>query len=287
MPFYFFAWVATFAYGLATITGKLTSKHAIKNPYFLNFLWGLFDLVAISPLLFFVKPDLPKEYVNLLASALVWAYGGLLWVYCLTHIDVSVITPLGNLRTGFAVVIGAFLLKEILSFEQYILVLIIILAGFLVTYEENFNPKKFFNKYIWLLILATFILALGGFFTNRSVNINGLWTTSFGVIILGMIMLLPTIFLFKKDFFGLEIKGLGGIFLTAVISTIGSVSANYAMGKNMSITSTIIAIPLALLIAPLFSIFKPELLEKHSLKVYAVRFLAAGVMIFCAVSLTR
>jgi len=286
MPYYVFAWITTVAYGLANITGKLTSKHAIKNPYLLNFLWGFFDLTVLAPLIFLVKPEMPKEYFNLMAYAFIWAYGGVLWVYCLSKIDVSVITPLGNLRTGFAVVIGAVFLKEILTIEQYLLVLFIILAGLLVTYEENFKIKKFFNKHVWLLILSTFIFALGGFFTNRSVNINGLWTTVFGGIFFGMIMLLPTIFLFKKEIKHLEKRGLSGIFLTAVISSIGSVSANYAMGKNMSLTSVIISIPVALIIAPLFSKFKPELLEKHSLKVYTVRFAAAAVMIVSAVRLT-
>lgn len=243
-------------------------------------------MVVVLPLLFFVKPEMPKEYINLLACAFVWAYGGVLWLYCLSKIDVSVITPLGNLRTGFAVIIGAIFLSEVLTFQQYVLVFIIILAGFLVTYEENFTLKKIFNKYIWLLILSTIIFAGGGYFTNRSVNINGLWTTIFGTFILGMVMLLPTIFLFKKDVKDLGKKGLGAIFLTAVISTTGTISANYAMGKNMSITSAIISIPFALIIAPLFSIFAPQLLEKHSFKVYAVRFLATGVMIFCAIRLT-
>lgn len=38
--------------------------------------------------------------------------------------------------------------------------------------------------------------------------------------------------------------------------------------------------------ALIFSIFKPELLEKHPAKVYAVRFIAAAIMVLAAIKLS-
>lgn len=286
MPYYIFAFLAAIFFGLATIFGKLTGKYGIKNIYLFNFLWGFFDAVVLLPVLALTDVKWPREYFNLLFASFIWAYGGLLWIYCLSKIDVSIVTSLGNLRTGFTVLLGVLFFKEVLQFDQYLYIILIFICGFLATYDGKIHKVKFFEKNIWLLILSTLFFSGQGFFIGRSVMVNGLWTTSIGVIYLGTLMLLPTYFLFKKDLLNLNRKGLLGTFITAIIATIGTVSSNKAMSGNVSIASTIISIPVALILAPLFSLLFPSLLEKNSLKVYLVRFSATGLMIFCAWKLT-
>ncbi len=73
----------------------------------------------------------------------------------------------------------------------------------------------------------------------------------------------------------------------AAAGTLGTIAVNKAYQTNISITSVIISVPLSMIAAYVLSIFAPRLLEKHTQKVYLVRFAAAALMIVGAIQLTR
>ena len=52
MPFYVFAWIASFGYGFSVIAGKLTAKYQIKNSWQFSFFYTFLGLVIILPLVF-------------------------------------------------------------------------------------------------------------------------------------------------------------------------------------------------------------------------------------------
>jgi len=67
---------------------------------------------------------------------------------------------------------------------------------------------------------------------------------------------------------------------------IGVITEIWAYKDNVVITSIITSLPISIVLTFIFSIFAPQLLEKHTLKVYAVRLIAAGTMIFAALKLS-
>jgi hypothetical protein len=67
---------------------------------------------------------------------------------------------------------------------------------------------------------------------------------------------------------------------------IGILTSNKSYTDNVTISSAIISLPMSMIMAFLFSIFAPNLLEKHTLKVYAIRFTAAAIMIISALKLS-
>ena len=77
-----------------------------------------------------------------------------------------------------------------------------------------------------------------------------------------------------------------GVTWSTILLTFGMFAANRAFAVNVGISSAIMTVPLSMIFAVLFSVFAPKLLEKHTMKVYALRFAAAAIMIFAALRLS-
>lgn len=287
MPFYVFAWLASLGYGLVTIVAKLTSKNSINNPYLLSIVWSIFDVVVVGIIASLNHaPFFPKEWPFLIFAAILWGLAGLLYVVALSKIDVSIVSPLFNLRTGFTVILGAIFLREILTLNQYLLILVMVLLGFFINYEEKFSKKSIFNLNLSILLFDIFIFAIYSIFLKKTFAINDQWSGYFWIVFLGTILQLVTFPLFKKDFKQLTFKNTSAVFICSFISSAASLAQNRAVAVNASISTAIISVPVSLVLVFLFAFFKPDLLEKHTFKVYAVRFIAAAVIIIAAVKLS-
>ncbi len=81
------------------------------------------------------------------------------------------------------------------------------------------------------------------------------------------------------------IKEYTGILLISVLGVIGTLAASAAVAQNVSISTAIISLPVSMVLVFILSFLKPDLLEKHTLKVYAVRFFAAVVMFVATLGL--
>ena len=130
------------------------------------------------------------------------------------------------------------------------------------------------------------MLAIESIFINKSVAESGLWETNLFNPLITLILLLFTLPLFYKDFKSIKSKQLIGVGMMALCVAIANILANQAYAKNISISTAIIALPLSMIIVFFLSIFTPNLLEKHTIKVYAIRFTAAAVMIIAALKLS-
>lgn len=289
MPYYLFAWIASLAYALETIAGKLIGTHEVKNPYLLNFLWSFFILLLTLPFALSYHVTLPVAWGNIILAALLYAASGILYLTVLQKLDISIITPLLNLRVILSVMLGVFFLGESYSLSSYLLMAVAVLAGFFVALDEKFSFRSFFRKGIILLILEIFVLSFYYFFVGKAVAETGFWEASLWVDILAQLFLLLTIPFFYKDFRQLKRKNLGGIFMMAVLGTIGVLTANKAVSENMGISNLILSLPLSMVMVILLALFFPkkaQLLEKHTLRVYITRLLATAVMLAATLKLT-
>ncbi len=334
MSYLFFAWLACFGYGLSSVIAKLTSKHGVKNPYLLNFLWSLFFLIFLLPLLPFHPLTIPTHWVSLTITAVLWAITGVLYVVILAKMDISALAPLFNLRTAFSVLLGVVFLGEHLTPGQYLLVTVILLAGILVNLDEHFSLRSLLKPLMALVLLEMFLLTLYNASLKIAIAENGYWPVFYWATILSQILILPTIPLFWKDLFvnaaqgaasvrGPSLDQQGGILersdlpslsqarssltaakpsnkwrfnitfnqlavvaLIAFVSLLSNLAANKAFEQNIALSSAIISLPVSMVLAFLFSVFAPNLLEKHTLKIYAIRFSAAAVMFLAALRLS-
>ncbi|NMB56849.1 hypothetical protein GYA19_02825 [Candidatus Beckwithbacteria bacterium] len=130
-------------------------------------------------------------------------------------------------------------------------------------------------------ILFMFVLSIKSILINLAISQTDYWTATLWMgllaIIFSFIFLYPK---FKDELPRTKFESYLRVGLLSIIGGIGDLAAFKAFEDNVSISSVIISLPLSMLMAFFLAIWKPSLLEKHPLKVYLVRFLAAAIMIW-------
>lgn len=285
MNFYGFAWIACVCYAAETLIGKVITKRAISNPWLFNFIFTAFVALITIPIALWNGAGWPAHWSMVVLGSICYAAAFTCFIQALNYLDVSVLTPMYNIRAALAVLLGAVFLGELLLPYQYGLIAAILVFGVVVTLDERLSVKSFFTKGIAFALADMLALALWGLFVKKSVAQIGYWDTNLWIVILGQIWLLITTPLFWKDVPKVKAAQYGGALVVAVAAAAGDLAANKAYAQNVSISATIISVPLSLIIAIAASFFAPKLLEKHTLKVYAIRLAAAAVMLLAALKL--
>jgi len=286
MPYQIFAWIASATYGLETIFAKASNKHAVKNIWLFNYLWLFVSMLYTVPVSLVNGAGWPAKWDIVIITSLANAAFSIIYMYALSKIDVSVFSPLFNFKTVFSIILSYFLLKETLFPWQLALVGVIFVAGFFVSLDEKLTPKSFFNRNVMALLLSTLLYAVFSILINKAIGANGYWPTNLWISILSVIVLTVTWPMFSKDIKKLKAIHLLSILGVVFMGTIGNLSSFKAFAENVGISSAIISVPFSMLIAIGLSFFFPEFLEKHKLRVYAVRVVSAAVMIYAAIRLS-
>jgi len=286
MSFIFFAWVASVVYGLEVIISKIVSRHLISNLWLFNFLWLFWILVFTLPVAIINGVTLPHSWWKVLAAGIFYALGSLLYIFSLYRLDVSVVAPLYSTRSLFSLILGVYFLKEPLSISQIVLILVTVASSVLVTYEESFNAKSFLNSTIFIAILGIFFNSLMSAFVKEGVAESGYWTVSLLMPFISQVFLLITLPKFAKDLRRVSLRSHLAIMFIAFFGFLGTLSANKAFAGSVSLTTVILSVPFSMVITFVLGSIWPNLLEKHTLKVYGVRFTAAAIMIVCGVKLS-
>ncbi|MEX0616652.1 MAG: DMT family transporter [Candidatus Woykebacteria bacterium] len=282
MPFYLYAWIATISFGFVVVIVKFASKYSISNPWLFNFLTQLILTLLLIPTAIYYRSFLPSEWLFLGISSVFNAIWVLMYVFSLYKLDVSVFTPLYNFRVIFAVLFGFFLLGETLALYQLALFCVIIIGGLFVSIDEKLSLKSFFNKSIGLAIVAMLFLVLSNIYAKKTLAVNDVWEVALWTNVITTLFLIPTIPKFRKDIGKLGKKQIPPLVLMGLASVIGTIFVNLAYQINVGVTAIILAIPTSMILAVGISIFIPGFLEKHTNKVYAIRFTAAAAMIVAA-----
>jgi drug/metabolite transporter (DMT)-like permease len=281
-----FAWLASFLFGVEGVLGKLTSKHAIKNPWLFNFVWNGLILLFTIPIALVNHVGMPTAWENIAIAALFYALSGVFYTWAIYLLDVSVLSPLFNFRTVFSVLLGVWLLHQFLTTQQYVLIGVIFIAGLFVSFDEYFKLRSFFRIPILIAMIEMLIIAFFGVYTNKALAENGFWETTLWTQVLGQLILVLTWTKFGTDLRKISKTQIGALSLMSIAGTTGMIAVNKAYAGNVGIAATIISLPFSMVIAFLFAVFAPTLLEKHTMKTYAIRFIAAGVMLAAALRLS-
>lgn len=287
MPYYFYALLGSAVSGLFVIVAKLTSKYSIKNPWLFNFLLTIVSLLFILPAAIYYDATFPNDWIAIIFSAIFATLFNIFYIFSNYELDVSTFMPLFNFRGIFAVLIGITFFGEKLTPYKLFFVGVIIIAGIFSSMDEKFKIKSFFRFSIATGILTTLFLAVNNAFTKMALVNNSIWTTSLWIAILNVVMLIPTIYLFKKDLKKLDIAHVLPVGLMGLFGTLGGFLANLAYKSNLTVSSLIMNMPFSMIYAFLFSIFAPKLLERHTLKIYMIRFASVIIMIWATMQLTQ
>lgn len=287
MSYIVFAWLTTLTYGVGSVVGKIATKHHIANPWLYNFIWLFLTVVCIVPFALWGGVGLPQDWLSIFWLGVANLVAGTLFVLAFYALDLSILSPLSNMRTPLVALTGVFFLGETLTIVQWILIGVIFIAGGFINLDERMNIRAMWDKkiatgFLWILGSAWF----SSMIKYASMK-NGFWEVSLWSSVIAMILALPTLPLFYRDLVKTRIDQYSGLFISTALFTAGLLFSIKAFGENVSITMAIISLPLSMLITMALSFFAPKLLEKHSTKVYAVRFIAAVVMFLGAMGLSK
>ncbi len=281
-----FAWLTSFLYGLEGFLGKLTSKHAIKNPWLFSFLWNGIIMLFTIPIALANNVKLPTAWENIIIAGIFYALSGVFYSWALNLCDITVLSPLFNIRTVFSVLLGVWMLNQALSLQQYYLIGVIFIAGLFVSFDEQQKLRAFFRISILIAIIEMLIVAFFGVYTNRALAQNGYWETTLWIEIVGQVLLVLTWPKFYSDLRKITKVQIGFVSIVSLAGALGMLTTTAAYSGNVGIAAAIISLPFSMIIAFLFAVFAPTLLEKHTMKTYAIRFAAAAVMFIAALRLT-
>lgn len=287
MPFYVYAWIATIFGGLFVITAKLTSKHAISNPWLFNFLLSLAVLLFTLPPAIYYHAVIPNNWTMIIVAAIFLTLTNIFYIFSNKSLDVSVFMPLYNFKSIFAVLIGIIFFRENIATNKLFFVALIFIAGILTSLDEKFSLKSFFKVTIAVGLATVFFNTLLNAFTKTAMLSNSVWTATLWIAILNFIFVIPTIPLFKNEIKKLNFSHIIPVGLMGLFDAVGILASNKAYQGNLGISSLIMNVPFSMIIAFLFSVFAPKLLEKHSLKIYAIRFASTAVMVWSTIQLTK
>lgn len=155
-----------------------------------------------------------------------------------------------------------------------------------VSIDERFSIQSFLNRYFAIALLAMISLSFNIIFINKAMSQNGYWEVTLWMAVLTQLFLLVTLPSFIHEAKKVKLQQAGAVFAMSFALLIGTLTSNKSYADNVSISSAIISLPMSMIMAFLLSIFAPNLLEKHTLKIYAIRFTAAVVMILSALKLS-
>ena len=282
MSFYAYAWIGAITSGIAITATKLLSKKSIKNPWLFNFVWLFFVLIFITPVAILNNASMPVFWLPVIVVGILQALFYGFYIFAVYRLDVSTIAPLFSFRTIFAVFLGILIFQEKFTVYQAILAAVIIFASIFATIDEKMNIKSFLNPSVGLALISTLMLALANTAVKWATTTDSVWTVTLWATIFTFIATLPTYVFFKKDISKTKKKQMSKIALISLLQVVITFSINSALKENVSISSIIISLPFSMILAVLFSFFAPKLLEKHTAKIYLIRFIAAGIMIYGA-----
>lgn len=287
MSYVLLAWLAALTYAAVGVSSKLVTKYSVANPWLMNFIWSVFIALNLWIVGLFMGVGIPNTWGSLIIVGIYNCLLGVFYVLALYRLDVSVLSPFGNLRTAITAILSVFLLGEALSTGQYLLIGLIFISGAILTYDEKMKLKSFLQPAIGIAFLYVLFASLWSISIKQSIADVGYWSTTIWSYILSVLFLGLTAPLFWKDLKKVKVKQVGVVFLLSVGSVAGALLSFKALETNVSISSAIMNLPLSVVTVFLLSLFIPTLLEKHPIKVYIVRFAAAAVMIISALQLSH
>ena len=249
-------------------------------------MWNIIFALGMIPIYATQQIEMPQKWLNLIITSLLSAVACVLFMIATYRLDVSVISPLYNVRTGLSVLFAALLLGETMNAFQVMLVGIIIFMGFLVTIDETTTIKSFFRRDILIAMAFMVILALYTVYLKKTILDIGYWNATVWVALLSLVFLIPTYPKFIHDAKKITKKQLIPVVIVSITSVVAYLVSNKAYESNVGISSVIMTFPSSMIIAFVLAMIWPKLLERHTMKVYALRFTATAIMFVCAVQLT-
>lgn len=179
MPWYFFAAVPPVLFSVTNFIDKFLIEKKIKDPIAITVLSGFVS--GVLGILFGILSGF--EYPGLIEISLLLLAGILLIFYLLPYYkalkleDASRVVPLFQFIPVFTLILSSIFLKETLLPKQTIGLILVVMAGFILSAEKierkMFKPRKS----LWFMLLASLMYGSVGIIFRFVVRQSDYWTT--------------------------------------------------------------------------------------------------------------
>lgn len=291
MPHYIvFSLLAAFAFACANLINKFASKHTISNHWVLLFYYYLTALPFVLLIPLFFKVSFPTSgWLYVFLYALAFFAGNIFFTTAIYKLDASTFAPFMQLQSAFIVLFAFLFLGERFSAINYLFISLMLIGSVLATLDEKMNIRDYFKIGILLIIMQQVLHALSNLSAGFALKHMDSFTFIFWgdlIAIILIVLLIPFLGVAKLKVSFSQIKPL---FLSGLFSTIGAISLFTAFMSNLTISSSLalLTAPIVLTATVIASIFKPDLLEHHTAKVYLVRAAGVALILFSAIQLAR
>lgn len=284
MSFYFFAWVASLAFAFQGIYSKVVSKYKIENQFLFNYLWILFEAVIIFALALYQGIYFPTNFMLVILGGLFLAVGSSCHIYALKKMDITVLMPLYSFRSAMAVIMG-FIVGEAITQNQIWMIGAIIVLSVILTMDEKFSVKSFFNKKTFWAIFGMIFFTLLSLVVKKASVTDGYLISTFWIFVFALIFLLFSYPKFRTEIPILSKNKVLAVAPVAILGVVAVLAMNKAYTLNIPITTAIVSLPISFVFSLIITFFAPNYLEKHTIKVYIVRFIATAMLFYSAINL--
>lgn len=280
-PYIFFSILAAFSFSLPNLINKFTSKHRISDPWILLF-YSQFAFLPFLALMFIIFPvSIPSSgWIFILFYAVAFYLGNIFYMKAIYKLDASTFAPFFQFQSAFIAILAYIFLSERFPTENYLLIFIILAGSVLVSLDERMTVKSY------LQIGTLFILSQQLFhaFSNLSAgfalkSMNQFTFIFWGDLIAALLTFLTVPLIKGLPSLKISFHQTKPLFAASFFTFIGVIFLFTAFKTNLTISSalSLLTAPIVLILTIIASIFRPELLEHHTAKVYLVR--GAGIIL--------
>ncbi|OGC47462.1 hypothetical protein A2886_03500 [candidate division WWE3 bacterium RIFCSPHIGHO2_01_FULL_42_13] len=283
----FLSLLGAFLYSLAGISGKLATKHQVKDLGALIF-WLAFSALPLVPILFILSGHIQNPLHSIFPLTLfivVTAIATYLMWKALYTMEITVFQPLFSAQTIFVAILAYFILHERFSINIYTSLLLAVIGGVLISYSEGTKFKAFFNKGSALMLAVIILFAVSDILVKLNL-ITGLDPWNFKAwSIVGLFIVFSPVYVASRKQLTASVKQVLPLAANNLFAISAQVAVYNAFKQNVTISQALAMFGgvFTLVIVTAISRFYPKWLEQHSLKVYLVRFVGCVLMLLASV----
>lgn len=216
--------------------------------------------------------------------------GFYLFYRAINSLDATVTAPLMQIQSVVLVILSAIFLKQNLSGAIYLWLTILLIGTGLLASDGYVNLKAYTNKAIWMILAMQFLHGINNLLVGIALETMG------NIEVLFWQNLLTSVILF--GFLGFKAINLRNkyhkteylpLMISTWIGTVGAIFLFKAFSLNLAVSGILglMSAPIVFIITLILGLFKSQLLETNSLKVYLVRFSGLLLIMSAVVAIIR
>ncbi len=155
MDWFVFALLSPMMFGMCNILDKYVLTKKIRNPFSYNILCVALSIFPVLLLAFYLRLSLDLSAILAIFYGFVFAFLFVIYNKALMSEEASRIISMMRISPVFVLTLSFFFLNEILNYQKYLGVILLVSSAILVSYRKSMN-KSYLSRGIVLILIFSF-----------------------------------------------------------------------------------------------------------------------------------